>query len=95
MSKVWVNGKGPVEGSFSFEVALDETAQPPVYIIEGVFSCAHGYYEEIDSLVNERYRLDRVRVYKEVYGSDEDTILYYFRAGDYGMRDFKEEKKDG
>ena len=41
----------------------------------------HEYVDEINAIESERYKLDDVEVYKESFGSNEYTILYYFTAG--------------
>lgn len=86
MSKVWVNDEdNPVEGSFSFEAEYDDTQKPPILSIRGVFRTSDRYYDDIKSLLNSRYRIDGVKVFKEAYGSEEDEVLYYFTGGRYGV----------
>ena len=88
MSKIWINDNVPVEGSFSFSVTQDDTQDPPVFAIEGAFQTDEQYFTEISTISNERYRLERVNVYSESYGSEEDMIVYSFRAGAYRMKNF-------
>ncbi len=86
MSRIRVNDSFEVEGSFSFEVSVDETVQPPRFSITGVFTTGDRYMEELKTLQNERYRLEGVKVHTETFGSEEDAVVYHFTAGAYGKR---------
>ena len=82
---VVINNSLRIPASFSFETSYDPSSNPPLVVIEGVLSYDGDYLENITSIESERYLLKDVRVYKEAYGSDENTILYYFTAKSYGL----------
>ena len=84
MNEILVNDEETVNGSFTFDVEINETVSPPIYSITGVFTTKEKYFEELHTLQNERYRIERVKVYRETYGSDEDDVVYYFTAGRFG-----------
>ena len=83
MSTIYINGgKKQIEGEFSFSVGYDIKAKPPVMEITGVLSTTE-ILDDIYAIENGRYFLDDVVVTNESYGSEEDTIMYYFMAGKY------------
>ena len=85
MSKIWINDLDiPIEGTFSFDMEYDDRQKPPIYSITGVLETADGYHNDIRSIQNHRYKLNGVKVFRESYGSEDDTILYYFTAESYG-----------
>ena len=85
MSKIMINDEDVIEGTFSFEVTIDESHKPPIYSITGVLTTSDKYLEDLDTIQNERYRLERVRVYRESFGSEEDGVVYFFTAGKFGI----------
>lgn len=85
MSQIWINDTESVEGSFSFEITVDETSKPPIYSITGLFTTADKYVEELNTLQNANYRLENIHVYRESYGSEDDSVVYYFTAEAFGL----------
>lgn len=77
MSKILINGSRTVEGRFSFDLVLDETAEPPVMTRTGTFVTTE-YIEDIWSLQSEDYLLRGVHVFHESYGSEDKAKGYEF-----------------
>lgn len=78
MSRVKVNDAFVVEGKFSVEVFADKTQLPVKIYKRGIFESEAPYITDITSLENERYYIEGIDVYKEAYGSEDDTISYEF-----------------
>lgn len=87
MSEILVNGKDRCEGAFSFSLTKET---PSSLSVEGVLRTG-TYFEEIHSIENDRYRLEKVDVFQESYGSEEDHIVYRFTAGKYDLRGRKKQ----
>lgn len=85
MAKVRINGEFNIEARFSFSVEYPPDPTMPLKSIEGVLVSSSGYMPDIRSIENGRYLLTGVYVYAEDYGSDEDEIVYRFRAKSYSM----------
>ena len=66
--------------SFDREAVYGDDGRVKGMAISGILAI-HEYVDEINAIESERYKLDDVEVYKEAFGSNEYTILYYFTAG--------------
>ena len=66
--------------SFNREAIYEDDGRVKGVSISGILAI-HEYVDEINVIESERYRLEDVEVYKESFGSNEYTILYYFTAG--------------
>lgn len=66
--------------SFDREAIYGDDGRVKGMAISGILAI-HEYVDEINAIESERYKLDDVEVYKESFGSNEYTILYYFTAG--------------
>lgn len=66
--------------SFDREAIYGDDGRVKGMSISGILAI-HEYVDEINAIESERYKLDDVEVYKESFGSNEYTILYYFTAG--------------
>lgn len=98
MAKIIVNDSLQVNGKLSFERSLvnepfitseGEEKIRQYFKIEGVFS-THLYFDDIEKLETNRFELIDVEVYKEVFGSDDYNILYYFTAKDLEVLGYKQ-----
>ena len=65
--------------SFDREAIYGDDGRVKGMSISGILAI-HEYVDEINAIESERYKLDDVEVYKESFGSNEYTILYYFTA---------------
>ena len=81
MSLVKVNDNQITEGKFSIEIWADTSSKPIILHKRGVFE-TNIYIDEITSLENERYLVQGIQVYKEAFGSEEDTVSYEFTFTD-------------
>ena len=77
MSKVKINNSILVDGKFTIEIFADKNSKPTTIYKRGIFE-TDKYIEEISSLENERYFINGIDVYKEIYGSEDDIISYEF-----------------
>lgn len=77
MSKVKINNSIIVDGKFTIEIFADKNSKPTTIYKRGIFE-TDKYIEEISSLENERYFINGIDVYKEIYGSEDDIISYEF-----------------
>lgn len=76
MAKININDELIVNGKMTIRRYETENAS---IRIAGTFA-THGYIDEIHTLTSYRYRLTGIRVYEEVFGSDDYDIVYNFTA---------------
>ena len=93
MSKILVNNAVVIDGEFTFDLAIGRGEDQPLNEISGILTTEAGYLSPLESLENERYLLKGIHVYQCKFGSEEDTIAYYFTAKSYGMDNKFEEVK--
>lgn len=80
MAKIIVNDKNVVNGHLSLKrekVTISEEENRFTIVHKGVFS-THLYIEDIHTLEIERMKINKVNVYREVFGSDDYNINYFF-----------------
>lgn len=71
-----------VKGTFTFEGNLIEVNGEERIEVGGAIS-THKYLEDIQEIESDRYIIKGVRVYNEVFGSEDFNILYNFTADSY------------
>lgn len=77
MSKLIINDKIELEGSFNIEREYDKDAKPPIMYKRGILQLPK-YIDEIFSIENDLYVINGIEVYKEVFASDEKDVGYEF-----------------
>ena len=75
MAKLIVNNKFELNG----KITVRRTLENENLIIVGSLD-THYYLEEITSLETDRFIIDKIEVFEEVFGSDDFDILYNFKA---------------
>ena len=87
MSKITINKKIEIDGTFMIEANCDYSSNPPVIDINGTLITEHDeYLDEIERVENERYFIEGCRVFREIYSSESNEIEYHFSARSYGMK---------
>lgn len=76
MANIIVNNQFKLNGKLSIKRARDEDNN--IQILGSL--ATHYYIEEIDKLETPRLIVNGIRVYEEVYGSEDFDILYNFTA---------------
>lgn len=85
-NKILLNDSIEVDGKFSFTAEYDESTK--VLDISGGLVVTGPYIDyNVESIANERYELTGVRIYRESFGSEDDEIVYYFRAQAYSINE--------
>ena len=77
MATIVVNNKLSVNGKLTFERFPNEDNSG--FIIRGIF-LTHLYFDDIKTLETKRFKLSKVTVYKESFGSDDYNIGYSFES---------------
>lgn len=72
-----------VKGRLSFETRLIENEEGEKTIAVKGQMTTHRYFEEIEQIETDRYLLEDITVYNEVFGSEDFKILYNFVANSY------------
>lgn len=72
-----------VKGRLSFETNLIENEEGEKIIAVKGQMTTHRYFEEIEKIETDRYLLEDITVYNEVFGSEDFKILYNFVANSY------------
>lgn len=87
-----------IDGTFSFSVDVDRNVHPNVVSITGAIQ-TKMQLEGVHTISNGRYILRDVDIISESYGSEDETVVYGFTAGEYEVNwdiSFtKEDKKRG
>lgn len=94
MARIIINKEYEVEGHFSFEISIDKNTTPRIVNIKGAFK-TNEYLPDISTIENERYQLDKVSVYTESFGSDEDQVIYLFTAGRFNRKKYRGDENEG
>lgn len=77
MPDIRINDRLDIKGELTFSIEKNEEAGR--FEIMGQL-ITHGYYELITKLETNRYVLEKVDVYKEIYDADDYNITYLFTA---------------
>lgn len=80
MKKIRVNGI-EVEGKVSATLGADIDNDPSVLIVRGALK-TEVYFDEINKIETEKFRVEGINVYAEHFGSDDEEIVYEFLADD-------------
>ena len=75
MAKLIVNKELELNG----KITVKRTLEDGELVIIGSLA-THYYLEEIISLETDRFIIDKIEVFEEVFGSDDFDILYNFKA---------------
>jgi hypothetical protein len=79
MAKIIINGTKEILGKLSIARAADFSKNPVEVSVGGQLS-THRYFEEIDSIETDRYKVTGVMVFQENYGSEDFDVVYSFTA---------------
>ena len=79
MSKIKINSRQTIEGTFSFNVSVDKSTKMPILVVKGILETADEF-SDIAILENERYLLTGIVIESESYGSEDDLIAHDFLA---------------
>lgn len=74
-----------VKGRFTFETNLVEKNGNEEIVVSGALS-THKYLDDITQIESNRYIVKNIKVYNEVFGSEDFNILYNFTADDYEIK---------
>ncbi len=76
------NSLSGIECKCTLEAFVDKNNKPPVIYKRGILEAPYRIQDEIHSFKTDRYSVSGVDVYKETYGSEEDTVTYEFTFKD-------------
>ena len=89
LAELTINKKDKVSGGVSINRELVYAGSNPVLEVTGLMK-TDKYFEEITEIETGRYVIQGVRVTKESFGSDDDEIIYAFRADNIEVKEVTE-----
>lgn len=75
-----------VKGRLTFETKLIENENGEEEILITGSMTTHRYIDDINKIESSRYILKNVKVFNEVFGSEDFNILYNFTAEEYSIK---------
>lgn len=86
MARIVINDEEPVNGRLTVTRSLVESEDGTKFIHTEGLLATHFYFEELDAIETERFRLDLVSVVEEIFGSDDYEIIYKFHIGKFEIK---------
>nr|DAP07391.1 MAG TPA: hypothetical protein [Bacteriophage sp.] len=86
MSNLKINNEIELNGRFTVERKKDINANPVIIYRTGVLEIPK-YIDEIKTIENDKYKINRINVYKETFVSEEDYIAYEFKFDEIFIKD--------
>ena len=86
MSNLKMNNEIELNGRFTVERKKDINANPVIIYRTGVLEIPK-YIDEIKTIENDKYKINRINVYKETFVSEEDYIAYEFKFDEIFIKD--------
>ena len=86
MSNLKINNEIELNGRFTVERKKDINANPVIIYRTGVLEIPK-YIDEIKTVENDKYKINRINVYKETFVSEEDYIAYEFKFDEIFIKD--------
>lgn len=90
MAKLCINDKLKCNGTMDFTLVETESR---------VVEChgrmvTHRYIEELNSIESDRYKLEKITVYKETFSTGDYNIMYEFKAAKWTIDQMLEHLED-
>lgn len=86
MAKININDNLLLNGKLTFNRTINEDKNG--FVISGLL-LTHLYFDEINSIETERYKLTNVNVYQESFGSDDYNVGYLFTCDNLHVKGFE------